>query len=472
MPLKNVVVLAVCAIVSLTCYFAAARNRYANLFAEVVELVDREHLAAPRSQDLFNSAMDGMLSGLDQHSVYLAGDDYRSFDENIEQVFGGVGMYVETDPETKYLMVAVPMPDTPAFRAGLLPRDLILSIEGESTQGRSRADCIKSMRGPVGEELHLEIRRDNVITSVALQRAIIPVTSVFGDTTLPDGTRQFFLSDYPRIGYLRLDQFGQKTTEETRDALQLIAGKIDGLILDLRNNGGGPMNSAVDISDMFLESGLTIVETRGRGKKLVDRHVSRPGVEIGPEIPLAILVNRNTASASEIVAACLQEHGRAIVVGEQTYGKGTVQNVFVLEPGRSAVKLTVASYWPPGGRCIDRNDPAVKDTQVWGVQPNPGFEIELTDEEIAALYVQRQTREIAGLMGDREEPANGRGPEEDMPPPAAEPPIDTAPAGQRVLPAVDPELPLVDHALRRAIDWMNQQSPARKRSSDPVAVRS
>jgi carboxyl-terminal processing protease len=462
MPLKNVVVLAICAIISLTCYFASARNRFANLFAEVVELVDREHLAAPDSRKLFESAINGLLGDLDEHSVFLSGDVFTTFSQNIEQVFGGVGMYVEVDPATTFLMVTVPMPETPAFRAGLMPRDLITAIDGTSTLGKTRSECIQIMRGPVGEPVRLEIRRAGETSQVSLTRAVIPVTSVFGDTTEPDGTRNFFLADYPRLGYLRIDQFGERTTEEARKAIRSIAGKIDGLILDLRNNGGGPLDSAVAISDMFLESGLTIVETRGRGRKLKEPFLSRAGVEIGPEIPIAVLVNRNTASASEIVAACLQDHGRAIVAGERTYGKGTVQNVFPLEPGRSSLKLTVASYWPPGGRCIDRNDPSVLGTEAWGVQPNPGFAIELTEEEIAELYIQRQTREIAGLIGTGS--AGDR--------PAAKQGTST---GNQETDSDLPETgiqsaPLADRALLRAIQWLNQQPPAARQSKGPIAA--
>jgi len=399
MPLKNIVVLAICGIVSLTCYSAAAKNRFANLFAEVVELVNREHLDAPDSQMLFDSAISGMMDILDDHSVYLAGNVFRMFDENIEQVFGGVGMYVDEDETSGFLMVTAPMPDTPAFEAGLHSRDLITAIDGETTMGKPRRVCIELMRGPVDTTVQLDIRRADKDFPVELKRRMIPVTSVFGDTTNPDGTKNFFLEEYPRIGYLRIDQFGERTTGETSAALRSIHGQVDSVILDLRNNGGGPLHSAIEVSDMFLESGLMIVETRGRDRKLLETHVSSAGMEIPSDIPVVILVNRYTASASEIVSACLQDHRRAVVIGEKTYGKGTVQNVFVLERNRSAVKLTVASYWPPGGRCIDKNDPVAKATRVWGVIPDPGFELELTEEEIVANYIDRQTLEIAGMVG-------------------------------------------------------------------------
>lgn len=494
MPIKNLVVLAVCTIISLTCYFAASRTRFANLFAEVVELVGREHLAAPERRELFDAAIDGMLGDLDPHSTYLAGREYVTFDENIEQEFGGVGMYVEVDPTTRFLMVSVPMPGTPAFLAGLQPRDLILSIAGTSTLDRERRECIGLMRGPIGEPVTLEIRRGERTFPVTLNRAVIPVTSVFGDTTSPDGTRNFFLEQYPRIGYLRIDQFGHRTTEETRAALEGLKDRVDGLVIDLRNNGGGPLDAAVAIADMFLPGNLTIVETRGRDRKLLEQIRSTSGTILPEGIPLAILVNRNTASASEIVAACLQDHGRAIVVGERTYGKGTVQNVYVLEPQRSAVKLTTASYWPPGGRCIDRNDPAAKESGQWGVLPNPGFEIETDEEQIVQLYIQRQTREIEGLLsggkgagkdgtaeaaeGNDDSPSRADTEAEAASPDAkgnekASPgtaPVDAAADPAELKAEEKPQLDLIDQPLQKAIEWIRQRTGSVPETDEEVAA--
>ncbi len=459
MPLKNLVILALAAIVSLTCYFAAARNRYANLFAEIVELVDREHLQKPGRDELFDDAINGMLSDLDEHSVYLADRELRMFDENIEQEFGGVGMYVEADPESGYLMVTVPMPDTPAFRAGLRARDLITAIDGESTHGRTRPDCIEQMRGQVGTSVRLDIRKTSGETAeLSLLREDIPVSSVFGDTTNPDGTRNYVLAEYPRLGYLRIDQFGIRTVDEFRTALTVIAGSIDGLVIDLRQNSGGPLSAAVDICDMFLDDGKTIVETRGRDRKLVSRHVAQAGMLTPADMPVAVLVNRNSASASEIVAACLQDHGRAVIIGERSYGKGTVQNVYNLQRDRSAVKLTTANYWPPSGRCIDKHDPTAEATGIWGVPPSPGFGIEMTEEEVLALFRQRQLREISGLIGDEAGLRAG---------PAGDPAAD---AGEQ--PSEDTlQLPLIDRPLQRAIQWLKEQPAPGTPLAAPVASR-
>lgn len=464
MPLRNLVILAICAVIAVTCHQHAARSRLAGLFAEVVELVGREYVRPEPPQKLFDASIRGMLAGLDEHSTYLSDRELQVFDENIDQQFGGVGMYVQVDRATGFLKVGLPMPDTPAFRAGLRSGDLILAINGESTENRPRSQSIEQMRGPVGSPVRLAVRKtDDTEMELTLLREVIPVTSVFGDTTNPDGSRNFKLADYPRIGYLRLDQFGMKTVEEVRAALGTIAGRIDGLIIDLRQNSGGPLQAAVDICDMFLGEGKVIVETIGRDQRLISRHVSHAGTAIDPAIPLAVLVDRGSASASEIVAACLQDHGRAVIVGERSYGKGTVQNVYPLQRNRSAIKLTTAGYWPPSGRPIDRHDPAVAKTGLWGVPPSPGLDVELTEDEVFAVYLQRQQRELTPLV-------DGKFPDQTAIPVPSEDDGDEVapPAGGR---AVAPVAPVEDRTLQKAIQWLREHRPVRSAPEDPVAAR-
>jgi carboxyl-terminal processing protease len=284
------------------------------------------------------------------------------------------------------------------LRAG----DQIVTIDGVDTLGKSRRDAIKLLRGPVGEPVELEIERDQQITSKTLRRAIIPVASVHGDFRDADGNWKYVLKDQPRIGYIRLIQFGEKSAEEISQALLEIGGQIDGLIIDLRNNSGGLLNVAVDICDMFLPNDQVIVRTRGRNKVLVDEYSSTANMVLSPNVPVCILVNRNSASASEIVAGCLQDHGRAILIGEQSWGKGTVQNVIPIQRGKSALKLTTASYWRPSGKHIDRNDDIAKATKKWGVQPNEGFAIELSEEAIFENVRQRNESDLQGLLTPEE----------------------------------------------------------------------
>jgi carboxyl-terminal processing protease len=290
------------------------------------------------------------------------------------------------------------------------------------------------------------IRRGDQLLPLSLTRATIPIPSVHGDWRNPDGSWNFVLKEYPRIGYLRLLQFGEKSAAEMADALAAIDGQVDGLILDLRNNSGVLLDAAIEICDMFVSGNGLIVSTRGRQDRLLDEHFATPETQFDPRLPMAVLVNRNSASASEIVAACLQDYGRAVVVGERSWGKGTVQNIVPVERGQSALKLTTASYWRPNGHNIDRHDPVAKQTGRWGVEPDPGLAIELTEEMIFDIRRQRNRRDLEGL--DRSTSVKS-----DQAPPAA---------GDR--PAVDPgqfakprAAPFNDPPLRKAIDYLDNK---------------
>ncbi|MFK7766968.1 MAG: S41 family peptidase [Mariniblastus sp.] len=398
MPPRNLLLIALTIVISLACYSVASKNRYANLFAETMEVIDRQSLREIPREKLFVSAMEGMLEDLDGHSMYISGDMFTMFDEDMKQEFGGVGMYVENDPETKQLVVLAPMPKTPAFEAGLKPGDQIVSIDGNVTKGKARGEAIKLLRGPIGQSVELEIERGNEEFTTSLKRAIIPVASVHGDYRNADGSWNFTLKERPRVGYIRLIQFGEKSSEELLEALTSIEGKVDAIVFDVRNNSGGLLDVAIEICDMFLGKDLSIVSIRGRGKKLIAEYTSTSSVAVNPGIPVAVLINRRSASASEILAGCLQDHERAILVGEQSWGKGTVQNVIPIQRGESALKLTTASYWRPSGKNIDRFDEIAKKTKIWGVQANQGYAIEMTENEVFENVRQRNLRDLQGLV--------------------------------------------------------------------------
>ncbi len=401
MPLRNFVVIALSAIVCVACYPVATKNRYANLFAEALEVIERDALQDLPREELFTAAMQGMTQQLDEHSMYISGDMFRALDEDMNQQFGGVGMYVDNDPKTGRLVVLAPIPNTPAYEAAIRIGDEIHEIDGHNTDGMKRSDAIKLMRGPQGKPVEIVLKRGDEFLNKNLVRAAIPVPSVHGDWRNPDGSWNYFLKDEPRIGYIRLLTFGKKSTEELRAALGEIRGSVKGVILDLRNNSGGLLTAAIDISDMFLPAGKDVVKTRGRNKVLVEEFFSTSSSEVKHSFPLVVLVNRNSASASEIVAACLQDHDRAVVVGEQSWGKGTVQNLIPIERGRSALKLTIASFWRPCDRNIDRFAKESVESGVWGVQPNPGMEIDLTEEELFQNIRWRNERDLAGLTNGK-----------------------------------------------------------------------
>jgi carboxyl-terminal processing protease len=232
-------------------------------------------------------------------------------------------------------------------------------------------------------------------------RERIRTRSVLGDTLRPDGQWNYFVDGEPRLGYLRVTAFGEHSQDELAELLAFRDHPIDGLILDLRGNVGGLLDAAVGTSDMFISDGA-IVSTRGRQgyEEYTFRATPRTTI-FDPAIPLVVLVDRYSASAAEIVAACLQDHQRAVVVGQRTWGKGTVQNVIPLERNSSALKLTTASYWRPNGQNIHRGRGDTEDDD-WGVRPDEGFEVVLSDEEYQAVYEQRRARDI--LRGEEATP--------------------------------------------------------------------
>ncbi len=470
MPPRNLLIIALTAVVSIACYSAASKNKYANLFAEAMDVIDKQSLREIPPEKLFVTAMEGMLEDLDEHSIYISGDMFKVFDEDMKQEFGGVGMFVEKDPETENLIVLAPMPGTPAFEAGLKPGDQILTIDGVTTQGKPRREAVKMLRGPINEPVELTLSRGEEKFSRALTRSIIPVASAHGDYRTSEGGWKYVLKEQPRIGYIRLIQFGEKSTEEFQEALDRTRGDIDGLIIDLRNNTGGLLNVAIDICDMFLPQDLQIVSTKGRGKLVLQEFFSTAEMSLNPSVPICILINRNSASASEILGGCLQDHGRAVLIGEQSWGKGTVQNVIPIRRGESALKLTTASYWRPSGKGIDRYDELAKQTKVWGIQPDPGFEIEIEEEEVFENMRQRNLRDLRGLLTDEESemisrlrvyepPTDDENGDRETPEQTTEPESDGNTVQEQDTPEQNiddkdsPKGPYVDKALQRAIDY-------------------
>ena len=322
MPLRNFLVILVVAVVSFACYSVTAKNRYANLFGEVMDIVNKEALKEVPRDELFSKAVGGMLEDLDRHSMFISDGGFREFKEDLQQEFGGVGMYVGLDPESEMLMVLAPMPNTPAGKADIHVGDLIVSIAGEPTFGKSRTDAVKELRGPVGQTVDLEIQRGDDTLFKTLTRAKIPIESAHGDSRKSDGSWNFILKDHPEIGYIRLSQFGEMTGDETRAALQSLPDDIEGLIIDLRANPGGLLDIAIEICDMFLEADLPIVRIKGRGKVLIREYKSTSGTELPIDLPVCILIDRFSASASEIVSGCLQDHGRAVLIGGPVLWKG------------------------------------------------------------------------------------------------------------------------------------------------------
>jgi carboxyl-terminal processing protease len=335
-------------------------------FTNVLAIVQKNYVEEVGTQKLMEGAINGMLNALDPHSAYLTPDLYRELQVDTEGSFGGLG--IEITLRDGILTVVSPIEDTPASRAGIKAGDQIIKIEGELTKDMSLVEAVKRMRGPKGSKVLISIRREGIqrFLDLTLTREVIKVQSVKA-RSLEKG-----------YGYIRLAQFQDRTNADLENALSRLTqenGKIEGLVLDLRNNPGGLLSQAVKVSDLFLDSGM-IVYTEGRLDNQQQKYFAHPGGYA--DVPIVVLVNSGSASASEIVAGALQDHGRAVVLGTQTFGKGSVQTILPLENG-AALRLTTAMYYTPSGRSI----------QVTGIAPD------ITLENTPASQVSaRERREI------------------------------------------------------------------------------
>lgn len=312
-------------------------------------------------KDLFYGAMEGMTARLDPYSAFLPPEDLEALMEDTEGEFGGIGVTVSM--KDGKLIVVAPIDGTPGARAGIQPGDQITSINGEPVLRLNLEDAIKMMRGKPGTKVSLTLSRPGVASPInlELERAIIPLQSVVDATILPE----------TNIGFVRLTQFMEPTAASLETVLRDFAAKnVDALIIDLRRNPGGLLSSAVDICSFFLPPDELVVSVEGREEKKEER--SRGGYKFPREKPLLLLIDGGSASASEIVAGCLRDSKRAILLGERTFGKGRVQNVIELEDG-CALKLTIAMYYTPSRRVIDEH----------GIQPD--IVETLTREDMAAM---------------------------------------------------------------------------------------
>ena len=308
-------------------------------FTEIFERIRSSYVEEVDDKTLFNNAIKGMLNSLDPHSAYLQEEDFSDLQENTSGKFGGFG--IEVGMENGLVRVITPIDDTPAQRAGIRAGDLIVSLDGEPVMGLSLSDAVELMRGEPGTPITLEVRRkgEAELLSFTIERAEIKVASV--RTEMLDG----------EIGYVRLTQFQENTGIELQEALRAWqnGSDLNGLILDMRNNPGGVLQAAVVVVDTFISEGL-IVYTEGRSHMSDVRYEARKDTLV-PDIPIVVLINGGSASASEIVAGALQDHSRAVIVGTQSFGKGSVQTVLPVSE-TAAVKLTTARYFTPDGRSI------------------------------------------------------------------------------------------------------------------------
>ncbi|MDP3534411.1 S41 family peptidase [Halomonas sp. M1] len=343
-------------------------------FAEVFERIKRGYVEEVDDRTLLRNAMRGMLNELDPHSAYLDEEEYQSLRESTQGEFGGIGIEVGT--ENGQLMVITPIDDTPASRAGLLSRDIIIAIDGTPTDNMSLQEAVSMMRGEPGSQLRISVLRagEDAPREFTLNREIIRSESVKHEVLEPG------------YGYLRISQFQSRTPDQARQAIERMGREkpLEGLILDLRNNPGGVLQAAVGVADLFLDEGL-IVYTEGRLSDTEMSFSASPATPAG-DVPLVVLINSGSASAAEIVAGALQDQRRGVVMGTESFGKGSVQQIMPLGNGEG-LKLTTALYYTPNGRSI----------QAQGIEPD----VEVVRGRLEVAESRREIREadLDGHLG-------------------------------------------------------------------------
>lgn len=357
---------------------AEKEDPYSNLklFSTVLERVRQDYVDKVTYQDLIQGAMKGMLNTLDPHSEFMEVSKYDELKKDTSGEFGGVGIVIAT--KDGHLTVVAPMEDTPGFKAGILSGDRILKIDGRSTEKLSTPDAAKKMRGEPGSKVEVTILRPStgVMTNYALTRAAIKVDTIKDI----NGKREFPLSEN-KIGYVHLTQFGEQTADDFEDALRKLEKKgMESLVLDLRGNPGGLLDSAVKVVEKFVPRGTPVVSTEGRGSTQRSEYKAN-GRNTHLNLPLVVLVNGGSASASEIVSGALQDltamgKCKAVILGEQTFGKGSVQSILPLPDG-SALRLTTAKYYTPSHKVIHEK----------GITPD--ITVAMSEEEELDLFYKR-----------------------------------------------------------------------------------
>ena len=382
--------------------------RQLTLFGDVFQRVREDYVEEVSDQDLVEAAINGMLTSLDPHSAYLPDDNFQKMQVQTRGKFGGLG--IEVTMQNGFVKVVSPIDDTPADKAGILPEDLIISVDGESIVGLTLNDAVEKLRGPIGSNVKISVQRaQDEPFEVNIIRDEIKIRSVRSRL-------------YETIGYIRITTFSEQTSPGLQKAMDDLRAEtaegLTGLVLDLRNNPGGLLSEAIRVSDSFLEKG-EIVSTRGRGKNDIQHAYARPG-DISDGLPLVVLINSGSASASEIVAGALKDHRRAVVMGTRSFGKGSVQTITPM-PGHGAMRLTTALYFTPSGVSI----------QAKGISP---------DIEVALARIEKLE---GGLV--REEDLRGALDNQEG---GAEPTADNTASAE-------PKDPIeIDYQLARAVDLL------------------
>ena len=374
-----------------------ARDSY-QFFDTLVDLrsqILHNYVEKVDDEKLMTGAIKGMMAELDPYSNYFTKDELASFDRAVHGQFSGIGAEISQDLSTGAFIIVSPLDDSPALKAGVYAGDRILKINDETTDGMSLKDLLTHIGGEPNSEVILTVLHEGAKTPIDLTvtRAVVQIHSVRGYRHDDAGTWDYLIDPEHRIAYVRITNFMEATADELDKALLPLikdkAGALKGIILDLRFNPGGLLQAGIDVSKRFLDSGVIV--TAGRPDSARREFIAEATPEkTYPRMPLVVLINEYSASASEIVAGALKDHRRAVLIGARSFGKGSVQSLINLDNGNAALKLTTQYYYLPSGKNIMRK----KDAKEWGVEPDPAFNIPLTDEENRAVLIARSQSEI------------------------------------------------------------------------------
>ncbi len=410
------------------------RDKEYKLVRTVVDVLAEvdQHFVRPlddeQKQKLVEDMINGGLDRLDPYSQYMNAEEFQQFNSQTEGNFGGVGIQLGLDTRSGLPMVISPMVGTPAHQAGILAGDIIIKIDDKSTDTLRHDEVVRMIQGEAGTKVTLTVAREGErrTEAITIVRAKIEVPTVLGLHRKEDNIKEFewFADREHGIGYIRIVQFTEHTAEDLKKAVDQLEGEgMKALILDLRDNPGGLLTCAIAVSDMFLEGGR-IVSTKDRNGNGRSWDAKSDGYdyESAEKCPMAVLINKNSASASEIVSSALEDNKRAVIVGERSYGKGCVQKIIRLggDPP-TALKLTTDTYWRPSGVNMHRY-PKAKETDDWGVKPTPGFEITMKDDERLDYLRYKRNKDIIHKDKPKE-----------------------------------PAKPFVDRVLNKAVDYLKEQ---------------
>ena len=373
--------------------------------------INRQTLQLP-DELIIKEFAEGALSSFDQFTTMIWPSEFKEFHKHTVGQFIGVGIQIQKSVSDEILVVS-PLPDTSAYRAGIQAGDIITHIEGQSTQGMKLTKAVDLITGPADTMVTLTARRETgghvEELEYPLKRTLVEIKTVRGFQRMKDDPAQwdYMIDKELKVAYVRVDTFTERTAENLRAALNLLVDQgMRGLILDLRFNPGGLLRSAVDVSDVFLRQNELIVKTEGRSS--APWPIRARGKEKLPEFPLIVLVNDYSASASEIVAGAIKSHERGLVMGERTFGKGSVQSLLQVGNGDARLKLTTAEYYLPDGTCLHRRE----DSTTWGVEPD--VSVKLYPRELAAVLIMRRQEDVIHRAGEEEKAADDSA--EDAPP--------------------------------------------------------